>query len=434
MIFVYNFLQVILLVAAFPLLLLIVLCREKYRGRIVSRLGLGLPAIPVDSRPSGARIWIHCLSVGEVTSAIPLIRELRQRLSDTQIYLTVSTATGKRLADMKIGHQVDKVLSGPLDLLPTINRFINVLRPDLFILVETDFWPNWLAALKRRNVPIVLVNGRISRSSHRKYNRYRFIFGPMFSQFSLLCMQTREDARQLQTLGVPESRLIVLGNLKYDTGFEPGSDQAAGRNTFNLDLPQQAQVWVCGSTHPGEEEILLSVFADLRSAHPDLRLIIAPRDPARSRAIAEMAGQKDLPAVLRSAGNPGLSAVIILDTIGELAWCYRLARFAFIGGSLVDCGGHNPLEAAAHKVPCLFGPHMEDFHEIARDLVECEGAAVVSSEAEIRKIAATLLDNPEIHARMSRAAGELISHNKGVTGRHVKHIVSFLPSHSTWEK
>lgn len=423
MIFVYNFLQCILLALTFPLLLLLVLGRDKYRGRILAKLGFGLPRSVCDM---SRRIWIHCLSVGEVTSAIPLVKEIRRQMPDACLILTVSTATGLKIARIKAAPHVDLVLSGPVDFLPTINRFINIMQPDIFILIETDFWPNWLAALRRRKIPAVLVNGRISSSSYRNYRRFRYFFAPLFRCFSLLCMQTSVDAKQMQTLGIPEERLLVLGNLKYDTGIASDIDQPADPLSLTPYLPAAAPIWICGSTHPGEEEILLAAFAGLRKTFPNLTMIMAPRDPGRGRAITALAEQMELTAVLRTAAQPKPAAVLILDTIGELTASYQLARIAFIGGSLVPCGGHNPLEAAVYGVPTLFGPHMEDFQEIARDLVHCGAAAVVSSGREIQEWVTRLLDDEAIHAGMSRAAGDLIARNKGITRQHAEHIVNLL--------
>jgi len=240
-------------------------------------------------------------------------------------------------------------------------------------------------------------------------------------------MQTADDADQVRALGITEDRLRVLGNLKYDTAvMDDANAPALERSAFNL--PANSMIWLCGSTHRGEEEMLLAVFADLQAAHPDLALIIAPRDPARGGEIASMAASRDLRANLRSSGSTDFAPVFILDTIGELTECYRSARVAFIGGSMVPCGGHNPLEAAIHGVPAFFGPHMEDFQEISRDLVRSGAAKTVTSAHEIKDMVGSLLRNDALHDQMSIAARNLVSRNSGVIDHHLDCIIDLLPS------
>lgn len=420
MIPVYNFLQVILLVIGFPVILALVLARDKYRGRIGQRLGIGLGRTPLCTDGEGRkRIWIHCLSVGEVTSAVPFVRELRRRLPDACIIFSAATATGMMVAGKRIRPHVDHLIAAPLDFLPAVQRFVDHLRPDLFILVETDFWPNWLDCLRRRGIPAMLINGRISPSSFRTYNRLRFFFAPLFGSFSMLAMQTASDAEQVRRLGAPADRVAVLGNLKYDTAALPAADTVSPPDLSRLRLPDDSIVWICGSTHNGEEEIILTAFSRLQGVFPLLALIVAPRNPVRGRDILTLAGSKGLQAGCRTTGGSGTTRLLILDTIGELTECYRLARLAFIGGSLVDRGGHNPLEAAAYGVPTLFGPHMEDFAEIARDLVQEGGARIVHSAEEMTGAVRDILAEPDLHGKMSRAAAGLITRGKGVVARHI---------------
>lgn len=388
--------------------------RAKHRSRTQERLGLRLPRLPLGQGPV---IWIHALSVGEVTSALPLVKGIRESICPATIVFTATTRSGKELAERLIAPHVDLVLFSPLDFPCAVRRCLDAIRPDLFILVETDFWPNWLRQLRRRQIPAMLVNGRISEKSFASYRRFAFFFRPMFRCFSLLSMQTAQDRDKMLALGIPAERLVCFGNLKYDL---PASRAAA----FALPAFSSGTVWVCGSTHPGEEELIFAAFKKLAGA--SLRLIIAPRKIERGGELLKLARSFGLSATLRSSGDSGAeSCVLILDTIGELAGCYSLARLAFIGGSLVDEGGHNPIEAAAQGVPVLFGQHMEDFAEIAHDLTDCGGAKVVTAET-LAETAAAILSNDALHTAMSGAARGLVERQRGGVERHVQAVRQLL--------
>jgi 3-deoxy-D-manno-octulosonic-acid transferase len=405
----------LLLAASLPLLLPVALLRAKYRRRTLERLGLRLPRLPVRQGPV---IWIHALSVGEVTSALPLVKGIRESISPAQIVFTATTRSGKELAERLIAPHVDFVLFSPLDFPCAVRRYLDAIRPDLFILVETDFWPNWLHQLRRRQIPAILVNGRISEKSFAAYRRFAFFFKPMFRCFSLLSMQTAQDRDKMLALGISAERVVCFGNLKYDLPARQAAppDLAAAHDHH--------PVWVCGSTHPGEEELIFAAFQKI--AGTNLRLIIAPRKIERGGELVKLARSFGLNAMLRSSGNASAeSRVLILDTIGELAGCYSLARLAFIGGSLVDEGGHNPIEAAAQGVPVLFGPHTEDFAEIARDLLDCGGAAVVTAET-LAETAATILSDDGLHQAMSGAAWDLVERQRGGVERHVQAVRQLL--------
>ncbi len=431
MILVYNFLQILFLAIGLPLLVPLVLIRRKYRGRIMTRLGLS-PAgiIPASPPGRGKIIWIHALSVGEVTSALPLVRGIRESVPTAVIIFSTATRTGMAVAQQYIRPFADQVVPAPLDLLFAVNRYIRTIRPDLFILVESDFWPNWLNQLQKHNVPAILVNGRMSDRSFRRYQHFGFFFKPIFRCLTLLSMQTEEGAAQMRLLGLPGQRILSLGNLKYDTAAPTAHKTENRQEAWRQAAPniiEDSIVWLCGSTHRGEEEIILDTYASLRTGIDRLALIIAPRDIGRSKEIMHLAETRGLRAGRRTAPperRPG--RMLILDTIGELASFYRLTRVAFIGGSLVARGGHNPLEAAAHGVPVLFGPHMEDFREIARDLVQCGGGATVSSAAELTVAVQRILDDDRVRASMSAAAAGLVAANKGVVARHLHEIERLL--------
>ena len=373
----YNTLQLLaapLLMLALPLLL----WWPGKRRKLLQRLGRDLPRADTYS---GRVIWIHALSVGEVTSALPLVRALRAERPRDMLIFSATTGSGRDLAEARVGPFVNSVIAFPIDILPVVRHFIKTIAPDLFILVETDFWPNLLFELSAAGVPAVLVNGRISARSMRTYRRFALLFRPLFNQFELLCMQTAAAAAAMRQLGVEQHKVHTLGNLKCvapEPAQEPVSQlppPLSGRSAEHLLI-------LCGSTHPGEEELLLSSYKTLANRHR-LHLALAPRRIERSGALLGLASQFGLSATRLTQRSVDTTAVTIIDTIGDLAALYGRADIAFIGGSLVPEGGHNPIEAARAGCPILFGPHMEDFAEISAELLACQAAFQVQDEETI---------------------------------------------------
>ena len=425
--FVYNFLQIVLVALGLPVIVLLVLCRRKYRGRIRQRLGFGLEQHIDRKAVNGRRIiWVHCLSVGEVTSSLPLIKGLSEKRDQFYLVFSAATRTGMEVVDKRVRPLVDAVIPAPLDFLLTIRKFLHVIEPDLFIQVETDFWPNWLWQIQSENIPAMLVNGRISQSSFNRYNRLRPFFVSIFQAFTVLSMQTEKDSEQMSKLGIEPSKILTLGNLKYDTERILECDSGSRLSRADLNLSEQSSIWICGSTHSGEEEIIFAAYKKLSRRIDDLTLIVAPRDPGRAPEIMESVGKFDLASARRTTLAEQTGQVLILDTIGELADCYALADIAFIGGSMVDCGGHNPLEAAVCSIPVLFGPHMEDFAEIARDLIKTGGGRCIHDADELSTTVEQILTNRELNDTMGRAAKNLVEKNSGVVHAHLKAIQSIL--------
>ncbi|CAK8713473.1 3-deoxy-D-manno-octulosonic acid transferase [Candidatus Electrothrix laxa] len=443
---IYNILLIIAGTLLFPILLLITLSREKYRGRTLERLGLTLGerqhtfnAFAKADGETASRpvIWIHALSVGEVTSAVPLIKALRADMADALIILTVATSSGKKTAEILLQPYVQRILSSPFDLRFAVRRYILAFQPDIFIQVETDFWPNWLSLLQKLGVPTMLVNGRISKKSFTAYQRFAFFFRPMFRSFDLLSMQTEEDCRKMTMLGVPADKVIALGNLKYD--MEPPDRKEKKGALPELAGEGTPLIWVCGSTHPGEEKYIFSAFAQLlarqdvgegiskhlpKQLAEQLFLVLAPRDINRGQELVDLAGSFGLEAGTRTSGEKK-GRVLILDTLGELAPCYSFADLAFVGGSLVSLGGHNPIEPAIHGVPVLFGPHMEDFSEIAHELLDCGGGKMVTKDSLADTLVALLADKKP-RAMMGQAAQELVEGHRGGVQRHLQAIQGLL--------
>ena len=430
----YNIFQILSLILLSPLLLVKAIISPKYRGRILLKLGIGIEEL-IQKLPVGQqRIWIHALSVGEVLSAHPLVKELRLARPSITLIFSASTKTGEELARNVMAKEVDLFIPFPLDIFSVARKFINLIAADLFVLVETDFWPNFIHTINRKGTPAILVNGRISQKSFARYQRFRFIFLPMFKIFKFISMQTESDAKKMIDLGVNADRVKALGNLKYDAVLPDmvGWDQEQRPTSFyrqQFGISPEKVVWIAGSTHPGEEVAILTAYKRLSLLFPDLFLVVAPRDVERGREVKEIADKLGLTVRLRTAPLqdeefPG-APLLILDTMGELSRMYSFCNIAFIGGSLVPDGGHNPLEPAAFAKPILFGPYMDDFTEIASDLLEKDAAIVCHDEDDIFEVMKKLLVNHSIQKQMGKDAQALVIQHRGVTKRHIE-IIQFI--------
>ena len=358
-------------------------------------------------------IWVHAVSVGEVRSAAALVRGLQARYPRYRILVTTMTPTGAEQVARLFGPDVAHCYL-PYDFPDAVERFFERTAPQLAVIAETEFWPNLYAACRRRGVPLVLVNVRISAAALAGYLRIPRTAHAMFAAADLVCAQSRTDAQRLRNLGVAEHRLFVTGNLKFDSPvdaavIERARARSAGRDRTRL-------VLIAGSTHAGEETRLLDAYARLRERWPGLLLLIAPRNPERFAAVARLCRRRGLAIELRSR-NPGPPAattdVVVADTIGELQAIYAMADVAFVGGSLVKHGGHNILEPCALGVPVIFGPHMFHFEEIAALALESGAGRQVYDAAALTDAIAMYLGDPALRAAAGRAALRMVEHNRG---------------------
>ncbi len=417
MLMTYNLLQLFLSPILAPVGLTFLAGREKYRHILPGRLGAGIQK-PAGGRP---RFWIHALSVGEVNAALPLIRGIRDRWPGCSIACSATTSTGLNALRDRASSLADTVFPSPFDILPVVRKFIRTLRPEYFILVETDLWPNWLRELRSSGAATILVNGSISSSAARRLGTLKSLARMLYGSLDLACMQSREDMNRLSGLGISVSGLRYLGNLKYDIKLPPVSKEERPMLKAAMGLDGSAPLWIAGSTHPGEEGVVLNAFKDLKQTFPMLQAIIAPRDPGRGREILSMASQAGFKARCRTQ-PPGTERIdiLILDTLGELLGCYGLADVAFVGGSFVDTGGHNLLEPAGYGVPVLFGPFVESCMEMARELQNCGGGVQIKSSADLEKNVGSILRDRALADNMSSAARELVQENQGAVSRYIK--------------
>ena len=434
MIRVYNIAAAAALLLAFPLLLPYIVLSAKRRRVILQRLGLVRPSIRFRTGPpAGKPIWVHALSVGEVFAGVPLVRALATRYARRPIVFSTTTIGGYEMARQKLGDTVAAVFFFPYDLPLAVKRMAAWITPGVVIIVETDIWPNFLSEMQRRAVPVILANAKLSNRSFNGYRRVASFSKSLFAMLAKICCQTVEDAARYRHLGVTEDRIEITGNIKFDQGEDPLVTEEIACLRAVIDSESLSPVWVVGSTHEGEEEIIRQAFTMVKKEHPDLLLIVAPRDPLRAGAVCRLFDTAGFGTVAMSAisgSNPMRRIdVVVIDVLGILKTLYALADVALVGGSLLQIrgiGGHNPLEPAAFGKPVQFGPNMKNFKEIERLLLEAEGAVQVTDARSIGNSLRELLMNRESASRMGRNAHAVFKANKGAVKNTLKAAAALI--------
>jgi len=424
---IYNSLLSLSIVLFLPALPLLFLSGRRFRQGFFQRMGF-YPRKICQSVRGTRPIWIHAVSVGEVLSAEHLAGQLRERFPGRKILLSTFTSTGNEIA--RESGAADIVIFLPLDHPWIVRRAINLFDPALMIFLETEIWPNFLRMAYRRGIPTVLLSGRLSPVAFRRYAFFRVLFSRVVQQFVAVGMQTEGDAERMSSLGLDPRRISVTGSLKH--AFR-GATDGKERDNGEVDLPsarkQGRQVLVVGSTHRGEEEILLDVFLFLKTGFPDLLLVLAPRHPQRFTEVERMLQKRNLRYEKKSQmnGREGSSAdAIFLDTLGDLPAFYSVADVAFIGGSLVDAGGHNLMEPARFGKPVLFGPYMTNFADVAKEMKRKGGGVEVHGREDlIREISALLTDRGRAE-RMGRIAYSVVEGDRGVMDRSIALVSRYL--------
>ncbi|MDY0268741.1 3-deoxy-D-manno-octulosonic acid transferase [Trichloromonas sp.] len=375
-------------------------------------------------------LWVHAVSVGETRAAVPLLKRLKSLYPEHLLVLSNVTETGRQIArDLR---EVDLCLFFPFDLSWVVNRVLRQVRPDAVIIVETEIWPNFIHGASRAGIPVILVNGRISDRSFPRYCLARRLIVPILEQINAFCMQTELDAQRIVTMGARLERVLVTGNLKFDMQVHPVDSAERERlwNTFHL--PPGAVVWVAGSTHPGEEEIIVSVYRELVVSGEPLFLILVPRHPERCRAVREMLVGQGFGVGLRSALEERRSPfppgeILLVDTLGEMLTFYALADLVFVGGSLVPVGGHNVLEASIMEKPVVFGSYMHNFKEISSLLLSEGAGLMVDDRLELLGAVRQLLADAARRTAIGRAGAGLLERNAGATDKTMAVIDRLVP-------
>jgi 3-deoxy-D-manno-octulosonic-acid transferase len=414
--------------------------RRKFHSGFLMRLGI----FPEKRRKefSGKRpIWLHAVSVGEALASRSLLESLHREYPKRPILISTVTPTGNRIARSLAGEK-DAAIYLPLDISFIVNRVLSFIKPSLFIIAETEIWPNLISSLRKRKVPIIVVNARISDGSYKGYRLIKFSLRHILRKINLFCVQTETDCLRLLSLGVEKEKIKITGNMKFDN-----TDYTDKRNTdyadkyrSTLELKQNDRLLVAGSTHPGEEEIILAAYRDLLTEFPELRLLIAPRHPERSgrlesiiqkfgfqtARISQLEALKLAKSPSKDKQQGNKQSVFLLDTIGRLMYFYAIADIVFVGGSLIKKGGHNILEPAVFAKPVLFGPWTFNFRDITSLFLKHKASFLVRNQGELKEGIKNLLLNPAAAQELSQRAKELIGQNQGATKRNLEYIRQYL--------
>jgi 3-deoxy-D-manno-octulosonic-acid transferase len=411
--------------------------RGKYRENFWQRFGFYSEGLRKQlAEKKERRCWIQAVSVGEVNVALLFIGALQRKFPDLRIIVTTTTSTGYTLAYERLPQEVE-LLYFPQDFPWSIRRAYDLIQPDFIVLMESELWPNHIWAGARRGVPLFLVNGRMSPRSERGYKRLGWLSRRVFDKLSLVCAQSQEDADNFVTIGVATDRVHMAGNMKYDVSMPHADAQLVDPVQLlkQIGVSPAQPILIAGSTHPGEEGILLDMFADLRGKFPRLFLVLVPRHVERTREVVDVAKRKQVKFILRSDISPHLEQTakpydcLIVNTTGELKWFYKVATVIFVGKSLVGQGGQNIVEAAASGHPVVFGPNMQNFRAIARQFV-AEGACIQVRDADgLRRAVQALLEDANRRQVIVAAAHRVIQSNVGSTKRSVELITRALSAH-----
>lgn len=412
-------------------LLFVIICLPVYffKGKIHRGFLLRFGVLPKKLELNNP-IWIHAVSVGEAILTKGILDGLKATFPNKKFVISTVTPTGNKIIQ-SFAAQDDFVTYLPLDFSFIVQKVINRINPSLFIIAETEIWPNLITCLKSKNIPIIVVNARISGRSFKKYLKIKFLLKPILDKISLFCAQTARDGEKLIRLGLTQEKLQVTGNMKFDIkdfkGLNPGSSGLKNK----LGLRAEDRIFIAGSTHPGEEEIIIGIYKNLLTEFTDLKLIVAPRHPQRSEDVKRIASDFGFRSIFTSSLADKCEACIpksifVVDVIGQLIDLYNIADIVFVGGSLIKKGGHNILEPASLSKPIIFGPNMFNFRDIADLYLENKACVLAHNEVELELAVRDLLANPQKADNLGLKARALILENQGATGRNLELIKHFV--------
>lgn len=417
----YDILLHLCLVFLAPYFLVRLVVSGKYRGSIKERFAFYGAKFKAPGPGAGPVVWFHAVSVGETRAVMPLLRRFKLAHPDTRIVFSTVTRTGRELAKKEGAESIDRLIYMPLDLGWVVKRALRIMRPTLFIIVEKEYWPNMIRLAEDSGVLVLVVNATISERSFSRYKSLSFLFTDIFSKLSLFCAKREEDKERAIALGIEQDRVHTIGNIKFDMEEIDATTQIEGLREA-LGITRDDVVIVAGSTHAGEEEIVLDLFKRLKEHYDGIKLLIAPRHPNRFIEVERLIKDAGLKTKRRSQCEGITEGVILLDTVGELFMAYALASINFVGGSLVPIGGHNLLEPAFHASPVLYGPNIETCRDMALLLEDAGGSIMVSDKNGLYDALERLLKDPELRSSMGAKAKAALEANKGATAKTIELI------------
>jgi 3-deoxy-D-manno-octulosonic-acid transferase len=422
----YTALIVVFAMAVSPWLLYQAVRYRKYVASLPQRFGYLPVSFNIDAESS---IWIHAVSVGELLTARPLITALRARHPGLRLFVSTTTMSAQQLARRSIP-DADAVFYFPFDLGVVVRRTLDLVKPRLFLMMETEIWPNLLRECRARGIRTAVVNGRLSSRSFPRYRMARGFFRHVLADIDAFCVQSDESARRFVEIGAAPDRVTVTGSLKFDSLEPAAAARPRERVLRYFRFAPNRPVLVAGSTMKGEEAAVLRVFRRVKAMLPSAVLVLAPRHPERFAEAAQQSEQEGFRTLRRSdlpIDAEPRADIVVLDTIGELATVYQLGTVVFVGGSLVPTGGHNILEPAVYGKPVVFGPHMQNFAEIAAAVVANGAGVQVDGEGAFEAEVLALMTDPVRRARLGAAARALVDANRGAKDKTLRVLDGLLP-------
>ncbi|MBC8015652.1 MAG: 3-deoxy-D-manno-octulosonic acid transferase [Sporomusaceae bacterium] len=423
----YNILAVLIVMLAIPVFIIRLIREEGFGRRLCQSFGFLSRA---DMEPVAQKncIWLHAASVGEIVAASPIIKEIQQTFPGRPVLISVVTATGYAMAK-RIITSADSIIFFPLDLPFVSYHVVKRIQPSAFLMVETELWPNFLKAARHLSIPVMMVNGRISDKSVGRYRYLSSVLKNMLDTVDKFCMQSTIDAEYIIRLGADPSRVVVTGNTKFDQNYTSVTPEQQQTICRQMGLESAFPVLLAGSTHKGEEEILLKSLKQIRENFPSAKLVIAPRDIMRVEELRSLAASFGFTATRRTAllNNPSENHdIVLLDTIGELGKIYSIGTVIYVGGSLIPHGGHNILEPAAHGKPILVGPHMFNFKDTYALFSKREACMTVHDTATLVEKVLYILNNEQVCLHMSKETQSIIEENGGAARKSMIYLQEIL--------
>jgi len=401
-----------------------IVIKKKYRESSQGMLGMGVPSRPWTKDASRNNLWLHAVSVGEVVAGKAILSEWVKRESNTRILASTVTETGQQKA-RELLTEAERVIYYPLDFSFVVQRFLNLYNPQVYIMMETEIWPNFLREAGARGVKIFLANGKLSDTSFSRWMRVKKLFQGTFDAITAACVQTERDREKFEELLGRPDHILVTGNCKFDSSGSPLSPKEKAEILSRLKITDRSPILVVGSTHPGEEEIILEAWDKVRQKEAGLKLILAPRHPERFEAVARLLQERGIAFSRYSSPSLENPDAVLVDTMGVLANLYGVGDVAIVAGSFTHIGGHNLLEAAVHRIPVLYGPHMHKQPEILK-IFKTHGAGKQVEKKALASALEALLLNEDERRRLGEAAARVAAQNRGSARRTVEFIRTFL--------